>query len=372
MPSAVMLALQLFAADQTVCRTALNGPTPRPYSDGHLKGTTDFHENWQRFQSEVRSRHPAQATATFRSRFETGVAPGSGVFEPADTYFWDSRFHDAFLSYYQLAFCGTSTILNPMAFDSPAAKDYGDGLRLAAIGEYAAARQFFARYSDDENFLFPRIALGELDWISGAREAALDGWLQASIAYGPATPDGPPNPENIEAFRMYLFGRNPGSSTRPLRVPQHFKWSARGPNSDVIQHGQECNLGPSLFPNSSRSPAPVAIPGSFDVDVGYPVRGYLAPYDAEVDLVPTFFGRFSLDGKPDAIGPLRSEIIPSVRASVVDEPDGSHVRVTFSTDDYTIPGKYVIVVQFTYGNKGCEKQVRRATGSVTILPKHGV
>ncbi len=237
-----------------------------------------------------------ERSSTFRARAYTGVH------EPADTLYREGSYHDAFVSYYQLAFCksGTSTIsLN----DSAAAPLYRKALENAIAGRYGPAKVALIQdIKAHPTFLLGKNTMAELYAITSDRSDSRSGWENVALS-GHLTPSGKPNDESLGAVEMLLFADrsivSQTASVSDIKITDPVASATPLAMSRAATPADSSPAGSSPSPAASAgvagSPSLIATSGSFDVvtswaDVApssnamgmhyYHVRLYLHPASA--------------------------------------------------------------------------------------------
>jgi hypothetical protein len=240
-------------------------PTQLPASELPFTGAgTD----WSRIAQAIAKSSWSDAKLAFERTSAFRAHAYTGVHEPADTLYREGSYHDAFVSYYQLAFCrsGMSTL---SVADGAAAPLYRKALESAVQGRYEAAKKSLLQdVNAHPTFLLGKNAMAELYAITSYRLDSRSGWENVALS-GHPSPSGKPNEESLGAVEMLLYAdrgivaetagvsdikiTDPVAVATPLATHRTETLSANSPN-------------PTGSPTSvAGTAAVVATSGSFDV-----------------------------------------------------------------------------------------------------------
>ena len=268
------VVLQPVAASATttlgsaICSERIPGiPTELPASELPFTGAGT---EWSRIAQAIAKSSWSDAKLAFERSSAFRARAYTGVHEPADTLYREGSYHDAFVSYYQLAFCRSGTSMLSLK-DGAAAPLYRKALESAVQGLYEAAKTALMQdIKAHPTFLLGKNTMAELYAITSYRSDSRSGWANVALS-GHLSPSGKPNDESLGAVEMLLYAdrgivaQTAGVSdikiTDPVAVATPF-----------AMHRTESATVPGSSPNpmasstsAAGSASVVATSGSFDV-----------------------------------------------------------------------------------------------------------
>ncbi len=186
----------------SLCHLNIPGvPRTLPVTQQPFRGSP---VDWASIAQAISQRRWSDAKLAFERSSAFRARAYTGVHEPADTLFREGSYHDAFVSYYQLAFCSAPTPTLSSS-DRVAAPLYRAALEAAIAGRYQVAKATLMKdVTAHPTFLLGKNTIAELYAITSSRDDSRAGWQHVVLA-GRLAPSGRPNDESLDAAEMLLF-----------------------------------------------------------------------------------------------------------------------------------------------------------------------